>query len=276
MNQACDAPSFDLGLDSPEKDENMGLNNASNLPQSVITPVNLDSERFNYDDDWDDQTWREAVSAVERVEREKGIQETVVSEQADTGFDTQADTGTEAAVNSGASASIAAAERPQVQGTSPVVREHPDAGLNTPARAGIGATFNTDASGSTTAAERPQVQGRRIVRQGPCMKSPYFSYVDKRVFTCSTEVKDTYNAVTAHGKRAGRGQDVDKTPIIVSYDKFFVSLRDLANSMLPGGWVSNTVMELGIESIMLRKLKKIKKLVMPLRVSVNILHTTSF
>ena len=164
MDQACDAPYFDLGLDSPEKDENMGLNNASNLPQSVITPVNLDSERFNYDDDWDDQTWREAVSAVERVEREKGIQETSIREQADTGFDTQEDTGTKGAVNSDASASIAAAERPQVQGTSPVVREHPDAGLNTPARAGIGATFNTDASGSTTAAERPQVQGRRIVR----------------------------------------------------------------------------------------------------------------
>jgi hypothetical protein len=38
--------------------------------------------------------------------------------------------------------------------------------------------------------------------------------------------------------------------------------------MMPCGVVSNTVMELGIESIMLRKDKNVKKIVMPLRVTV--------
>jgi hypothetical protein len=55
----------------------------------------------------------------------------------------------------------------------------------------------------------------------------------------------------------------------VSYNKYFVSLQELANSMMPCGVVKNTVMELRIESIMLRTDKKLKKVVMPLRVAVS-------
>jgi hypothetical protein len=89
-------------------------------------------------------------------------------------------------------------------------------------------------------------------------------------------VKDLYAAVTSHGRRTGRRQGEDKTPIIVSYNKFFVSLQELANSMMPCGWLHNTVMELGIESIMLRKDKKLKKIVLPLRISVSFLHGHNF
>ena len=78
-----------------------------------------------------------------------------------------------------------------------------------------------------------------------------------------------YDAVVAHGRRSQRGQGIDNSPIIVNYENFFVSLRDLANSMMPGGLLSNTVAELGLESIMLRIEKKKKKAVMPLRVAVK-------
>jgi hypothetical protein len=63
-------------------------------------------------------------------------------------------------------------------------------------------------------------------------------------------VKELYNAVIAHGRRSTRGQDVDNTPIVISYNKFFVSLKELANSMIPLGELKTTVVELGIESIL--------------------------
>jgi hypothetical protein len=101
-------------------------------------------------------------------------------------------------------------------------------------------------------------------------------YDDKSRFTCLADVKEVYNAVTTHGRRSLRGQDADDTPIVVSYDKYFVSLRELANSMMPCEVLRNTVMELGIESIMLRKDMKIKKLVIPLRVAVRNTNTPFF
>jgi hypothetical protein len=98
-------------------------------------------------------------------------------------------------------------------------------------------------------------------------------YEDKALFTCSADVKDLYNAVIAYGRRSQRGKETDNTPIVVSYKKYFVSLQELANSMMPCGVVKNTVMELGIESIMLRADKKLKKVVMPLRVAVRLTKT---
>jgi hypothetical protein len=102
------------------------------------------------------------------------------------------------------------------------------------------------------------------------MRSPYIPLDDKTLFSCSADVKELYNAVIAHGRRSTRGQDVDNTPIVVSYDKFFVSLKELANSMIPLRELKTTAMELGIEPIMLRKDKKLKKIVMPLRVAVRL------
>jgi hypothetical protein len=46
--------------------------------------------------------------------------------------------------------------------------------------------------------------------------------------------------------------------------------------MMPCGVVKNTVMELGIESIILRTDKKLKKVVMPLRVAVRLTKTNFF
>jgi hypothetical protein len=101
-------------------------------------------------------------------------------------------------------------------------------------------------------------------------------YEDKALYTCSADVKDLYNAVIAHGRISQRGQETDNMPIVVSYNKYFVSLQELANSMMPCGVVKNTVMELGIESIILRTDKKLKKVVMPLRVAVRLTKTNFF
>jgi hypothetical protein len=69
-------------------------------------------------------------------------------------------------------------------------------------------------SGSTTSAGRLVAERRRIIRLD-----------GKTLFNCSVDVKELYNAVIAHGRISTRGQDVDDTPIIVSYNKFFVSLK---------------------------------------------------
>ncbi|KAM0867629.1 hypothetical protein ACQ4PT_041882 [Festuca glaucescens] len=138
--------------------------------------------------------------------------------------------------------------------------------LRTPVRVESGTVLDSQGGGSTTAAERPQERQHMLIRQALCELSPYITYEDKTLFTCSADVKELYNAVIAHGRRSPRGQDVDNSPIVVSYDKFFVSLREIANSMMPCGVMKNIVMEIGIESIMLRKDRKLKKIVMPLRV----------
>jgi hypothetical protein len=142
-------------------------------------------------------------------------------------------------------------------------------GFQTPVRVGSSPKNISQPSSSTTAAERPEVERRRIIRQVMAMRSPYISYDDKSLYTCSADVKELYNSVTAHGRRSTRGKDVDETPILVCYERFFVSLKELADSMMPCGELRNTVMELGIESIMLRKDKTMKKIVMPLRVAVR-------
>jgi hypothetical protein len=72
-NQTPDVPSFDLGFESPNRIQDQGTSNNSNLPPAGITPVHLDGERFHIvEDDWDEATWREAVEVVEKAEREKG------------------------------------------------------------------------------------------------------------------------------------------------------------------------------------------------------------
>ncbi|KAM0889537.1 hypothetical protein ACQ4PT_027637 [Festuca glaucescens] len=196
-----------------------------------ITPVDLDAERFgSEEDEWDETTWKEACAAVDKVEREKGYR--------------------------------------QEQSTTDNNSVLPGSGFKTLVGMVNNIVSNAEAEGSTTAAEMPEEKRRRLIRQAICQLSPYITYEDNIMFTCSAEVKELYNAVIAHGRRSTRGKEIDKSPILVNYERFFISLKELANSMMPCGLVSNTVMELGIESIMLRKERNLKKIVMPLRVTV--------
>jgi hypothetical protein len=149
-------------------------------------------------------------------------------------------------------------------------------GFQTPPRGEKSIPNKSLQSGSTTAADHPQAQQRRIIRQPINLKSPYIMYEDKALYTCSADVKDLYNAVIAHGRRSQRVEETDDTPIVVSYNKYFVSLQELANSIMPCGVVKNTVTELRIGSIILRTDKKLKKVIMPLRVAVRLTETNFF
>ncbi|CAM0910498.1 unnamed protein product [Alopecurus aequalis] len=157
-------------------------------------------------------------------------------------------------------------EKGYIKGNSPLQNVY----HQTPTGAGVQAAPNGEASRSTTGQpvnDRPE---RRLVRQSACKRSPYVDYSLKSSFLCSAEVKQVYDTVVANGCRHTRGHAIDKTHVIVSYEKFFVTLQELANSMMPGACLKNTVVELGIESIMLRIDKKLKKVVMPLRVAIVI------
>jgi hypothetical protein len=237
---ACDAPGFDLGFDSPQKPKKECSSRPTTPVLSEVTEIFHNGQHIVIidDDEWDEETWKEACDIVGHVEREKGytnIESFDVKEEKD-----------------------------------------PESGFQTPPRGEASTAIKSQPSGSTTAADRSQAQQHRIIREPINLRSSYVMYNDKSLFTCLDDVKEVYNAVTAHGRRSLRGQDVDDTPIVVSHDKYFVSLRELANSMMPCGVLRNTIMELGIESIMLRKDRKIKKLVMPLRVAVRNTNTPFF
>jgi hypothetical protein len=139
-----------------------------------------------------------------------------------------------------------------------------EAELQTPTPVGNKVTPSMDGSGSNSNAAPG-----RIIRPAACYKSPYIDFSSKNTYACSAGVKEVYDLVITGGKRNGRGQHKDNTPIIVNFEKFFVSHQELANSMMPCAELDNTVFELGLESIMLRKDKNDKKVVMPLRFMVS-------
>ena len=59
------------------------------------------------------------------------------------------------------------------------------------------------------------------------------------------------------------------SPRVIEYGKYFVTVRELANSMKKEGFVLSHVMEVGIETIMMNLPPDSKKLVMPVRFSVR-------
>ena len=59
------------------------------------------------------------------------------------------------------------------------------------------------------------------------------------------------------------------SPRVIEYGKYFVTVRELANSMKKGGFVVSHVMEVGTKSIMMNLPPDSKRLVMPLMFSVR-------
>jgi hypothetical protein len=136
--QACSPPPFYLGFDSPEEIDKQALNSETNpATVGVMAGVDIVIERLYDEDDWDDDTWKEAIDAVDRVEVERGYRNT---------------------------ATLIGSKEEQVVSV-----------FKAPARVGNSTAANGEMSGSTTAALRPQVQERRIIRLPPCLKSPYLT-----------------------------------------------------------------------------------------------------
>ena len=56
---------------------------------------------------------------------------------------------------------------------------------------------------------------------------------------------------------------------IVDYNKYYITLNELADSMKPGGWLHTSVMEIGIQAITMNLPATSRKVIMPLRIAVS-------
>jgi hypothetical protein len=130
------------------------------------------ADMLNDDDYWTEDMEKEAYALCERVELEKRLN----------------------------SANANIQEEPMQN----------DSELQTPAGVGIGDAANKEISESNSTSSFAQMKQRRLIKQALCKLSPYLTYVDRSLYTCSAEVKDLYAAVTAHGRRSKRCQEVDK------------------------------------------------------------------
>jgi hypothetical protein len=66
----------------------------------------------------------------------------------------------------------------------------------------------------------------------------------------------------------GRTKHLLNKEKIIDYGTFFIYLRDLADSIKPDGWISNSTFEIGLLS-MSEEMAKQKKFLMPLRLAVS-------
>ncbi|XBI53244.1 hypothetical protein VPH35_035490 [Triticum aestivum] len=84
------------------------------------------------------------------------------------------------------------------------------------------------------------------------------------------EANRLYASVILHGRiNEEESPYVDTRPRVIEYGKYFVTVRELANSMKKEGFVLSHVTEVGIETIMMNLPPDSKKLVMPVRFSVR-------
>ncbi|KAM0908670.1 hypothetical protein ACQ4PT_015315 [Festuca glaucescens] len=186
--KGCDPPSFNLGFDSPPKNQEQSTVVAASAGITPTSLRSLGSPIFDeYEDVWSPEMEEEAIALCTKVEMEKGY----LRAEADT------------------------------MG----VGHQSEAELQTPSPVANRVTPSKDASGSNSDAAPVELCERRIIRTAACYKSPYIDFSSKNTYACSADVKEVYDLVTSGAKRNGRG----------------------------------------LESIMLRKDKDDKKVVMPLR-----------
>uniref|UniRef100_A0A453DF97 Ubiquitin-like protease family profile domain-containing protein n=1 Tax=Aegilops tauschii subsp. strangulata TaxID=200361 RepID=A0A453DF97_AEGTS len=125
-------------------------------------------------------------------------------------------------------------------------------------------------SSSSSGEMHPHQFERRIIKPPPCKRSPFIDYNEKKVYMSKPEANTLYASVILHGRiNEEESPDLDTSPRVIEYGKYFVIARELANSMKKEGFVFSHVMEVGIESLMMNLPPDSKKLVMPLRFSVQ-------
>jgi hypothetical protein len=116
----------------------------------------------------------------------------------------------------------------------------------------------------------PVPKQRRVVKLGPQQKSPFVINLKKpSVPKSDTEI---YNKVCTYGGRSKHSLN-DET--IIDNGDFFINLRDLANSVKPGGWISNSTCEIALR-VLSTEMANEKKCVMPLRIAVRIIFFLVF
>jgi hypothetical protein len=117
---ACDAPGFDLGFDSPQKPEKECTSRPTAPVLSAVTEISHNGQHIVIidDDEWDEETWKEACDIVDRVEREKGYT--------------------------------------NIESFDVKEENEPESGFQTPPRGEASTAIKSQPSGSTTTADRPQ------------------------------------------------------------------------------------------------------------------------
>ena len=109
----------------------------------------------------------------------------------------------------------------------------------------------------------PQAHQKRVLKRVQAQQSPYMQNGKKLV--ASKNTLEVYNKICSYGGRTQHAIDTEK---IIDYGEWYIYLKDLADSVKPTGWLSNSTCEIALHGIS-KELAKQKKCVMPLRIGVS-------
>ncbi|XBI50848.1 hypothetical protein VPH35_114196 [Triticum aestivum] len=108
---------------------------------------------------------------------------------------------------------------------------------------------------------------RRVIRPATSQRSPFIDYNKKKSFSSNEAVNKLYAALLYWVRHHEGANDEATSPEIIRYGDFYISLKELVDSMKPVQWLSKIVIEIGILHIMESLPEGSKKVVMPLRFS---------
>ncbi|XBH61895.1 hypothetical protein VPH35_116256 [Triticum aestivum] len=95
---------------------------------------------------------------------------------------------------------------------------------------------------------------RRVIRPGASQRSPFIDYNKKKTFNSNEAVNKLYAAMLywvrhipgADDENTRQANSPQPVPEIIRYGNFFISLKELVDSMKPKQWLSKVVIETGI------------------------------
>jgi hypothetical protein len=109
----------------------------------------------------------------------------------------------------------------------------------------------------------PQAHQKRVVKLAQNQKSPFVQYDKMEVAT--KFANEVYSRICSFG---GDTDDEANNAKIIDYGTNYVYLRDLADSVRPRAWLSNSTCDLALHVLRIEMAKQ-KKHVMPLRLAVS-------
>jgi hypothetical protein len=109
----------------------------------------------------------------------------------------------------------------------------------------------------------PQAHQKRVVKLAQNQKSPFVQYDKTEVAT--KFANEVYSRICSFG---GDTDDEANNAKIIDYGTNYVYLRDLADSVRPRAWLSNSTCDLALHVLRIEMAKQ-KKHVMPLRLAVS-------
>ncbi|VAI48068.1 unnamed protein product [Triticum turgidum subsp. durum] len=101
-------------------------------------------------------------------------------------------------------------------------------------------------------------------------RSPFIDYNKNKTFSTNEVVNKLYAALLYWVRHHKGANDGATSPEIIRYGAFYISLKELVDSMKPVQWLSKIVIETGILHIMDNLPEGSKKVVMPLRFSIKL------